>query len=564
MRNWVICLALFGCGSGADPTATNTEASRAPVAPTGDLLERGHPSLKTLAPGDNHRYHVKLEASQVLAGVVDQRGIDVVVTTYDPSGKKLGELDSPNGNRGPEPFVIEATRAGSYGIEVKAFAVPVRDGRPAATAAPAQPGQYEVRIDAVISADEYAVQRAKERIDSPRILELWTALRAKRPGAVDAFWSSLRGKGPVVERFTGDNESALVTFVFRTDAPYAGMFGGPTAREKPMTRLGSSNLWYLSARMPRDSRADYAFLGADGPPDFHVPWKQGDFGIERWGKKSLDPNNPSTNVDQSRIELPGAAPQPWIVARPETPSGKLTELTLDSAQLHEKRRIGIYTPPGFTPTATYPLVVAFDGEVYGLDRDAALIPLPVIVDNLIATKKIPPVVVALVANQGTRDRDLTSNAAFADFVALELVPKLRADYHAGLTPAATLVTGSSFGGLCAVYVGLQHSAVIGNVLSQSGAFWFRPGDLDSELADSIDTGRLFGRIIASPKLPLRFYLDVGLFETDHRNDILSMNRRMRDVLQAKGYPIRYAEFSGGHDYLQWRGTIADGLIELLR
>jgi enterochelin esterase-like enzyme len=32
----------------------------------------------------------------------------------------------------------------------------------------------------------------------------------------------------------------------------------------------------------------------------------------------------------------------------------------------------------------------------------------------------------------------------------------------------------------------------------------------------------------------------------------------------QGYEVHYREFVGGHDYLSWRGTLADGLISLTR
>ena len=38
---------------------------------------------------------------------------------------------------------------------------------------------------------------------------------------------------------------------------------------------------------------------------------------------------------------------------------------------------------------------------------------------------------------------------------------------------------------------------------------------------------------------------------------------MRDVLLAKGYEFNYQQFVGGHDYLSWRGTFADGLLALI-
>ncbi len=43
---------------------------------------------------------------------------------------------------------------------------------------------------------------------------------------------------------------------------------------------------------------------------------------------------------------------------------------------------------------------------------------------------------------------------------------------------------------------------------------------------------------------------------------VAQNRHMRDVLLAKGYRVSYHEYTGGHDYVSWRGSLADGLIDL--
>jgi enterochelin esterase family protein len=61
-------------------------------------------------------------------------------------------------------------------------------------------------------------------------------------------------------------------------------------------------------------------------------------------------------------------------------------------------------------------------------------------------------------------------------------------------------------------------------------------------------------------------MDAGSFEFDSNGtggSILETSRHMRDVLLAKGYEVHYQQFVGGHDYLSWRGTFADGLIDLI-
>lgn len=67
-------------------------------------LETGKPLERELAGGQSHAYQLTLSAGQYLHVVVEQRGIDVVVTLFGPDGKKLIEIDSPNGTEGPEPL----------------------------------------------------------------------------------------------------------------------------------------------------------------------------------------------------------------------------------------------------------------------------------------------------------------------------------------------------------------------------------------------------------------------------------------------------------------------------
>jgi len=76
-----------------------------------------------------------------------------------------------------------------------------------------------------------------------------------------------------------------------------------------------------------------------------------------------------------------------------------------------------------------------------------------------------------------------------------------------------------------------------------------------------DTGDIVIAYRESPRLPVKFYMEVGRF--DSSGGILGNNRELRDVLLLKGYSVNYYEFDGGHDYLWWRGSLADGIIALL-
>jgi enterochelin esterase-like enzyme len=61
-------------------------------------------------------------------------------------------------------------------------------------------------------------------------------------------------------------------------------------------------------------------------------------------------------------------------------------------------------------------------------------------------------------------------------------------------------------------------------------------------------------------------MDASVFEVDGNGTgggILETSRRMRDVLLAKGYEVTYRQSASGHDYADWRGTLAEGLMALI-
>lgn len=95
-------------------------------------------------------------------------------------------------------------------------------------------------------------------------------------------------------------------------------------------------------------------------------------------------------------------------------------------------------------------------------------------NNLIADKKIPPIVAIFIDTIDKSSEDLSCNDLFCSSVANEMIPWLREKYSLSEEPQNAIIGGLSLGGLTATYMGLKHSEVFGNVLSQSGSFWYKP------------------------------------------------------------------------------------------
>ena len=155
--------ALVVCSQADSAITLHSQGSDLPV------LERGQPVERTLEPGQKNSYWIRVDAGQFLQVVVEQRGVDVVVTLYGLEGQAIYAADCPCGAKGPETISFIAPVSGSYRLEISPA--------PKATA-----GRYEARIAALrqaVEADVHVVaaERSYAEAEQLRLLGTGTSLQ---------------------------------------------------------------------------------------------------------------------------------------------------------------------------------------------------------------------------------------------------------------------------------------------------------------------------------------------------------------------------------------------------
>ncbi len=526
-------------------------------------LAVGMPVQGRLERGNGSEYSLDLPVQAVALLTLENERLCGGLTIVDPAGQPVRSWIVDCDGKRQVAFVADL--AGEYRVQLTAGA---------------SAGSYRLTLDQTVSLAERIKPLAQPRLESNRIKRLRTELLARPEQALTAFWQEVAAQGtPLLEADPDNPQLTLCTFLWHGQEQLHHvrvhlLFRTTLPNDYRLTRIEGTDIWFTTIRLPSQGRFAYTMLvnpplrtqpDIDSDPEHKLLYFAG---------SQVDPLNPrhcfaeggSRYETWSLLELADAPPQPWTARRPDVAEGALRRMTFKSALLQDERLITVYTPSGYSKQAKpYGLLLVFDAQWY-LSR----VPTPTILDNLIAAAVIPPLVAVIIGNGpgDARSRQLPCNPAFADFIANELLPWVRRHYHVTRKPDRTIVTGASYGGLAATYLGLQHPEQFGNVLAQSGSYWWQPSE---QLQQAIAANRhpernyLAALVIQRPKLALRFYLTAGSGEIDRTGNghsILTANRHLRDVLLAKGYEVHYREFVGGHDFLSWRGSLAEGLIVL--
>lgn len=307
-----------------------------------------------------------------------------------------------------------------------------------------------------------------------------------------------------------------------------------------LTRLEGTDLWFLEAIYEPEARLDYKFL-VDGD------------------NMQLDPLNPDTMTSlagpNSVLKMPAYITPAEITALGDegVTAGTMRTHTLESASLSQTRTFLVYEPPGQIIGEQLPTLYINDGDQY-----LTLIDTPAILDQLIAQRRIPPLIAVFIPPVLPVE-DYTLNDSYARFLADELVPFIQENYGVNPSPQVTGILGSGLGGLAAVHAALTRPDVFGLVAGQSGNYAIN----DDALMRQVNSKRAG---LANLE-PLRLYLVVGNYETavggdQEQGNLLEANRRLAQALDNTNWQYLSEELPEGHSWGLWQGTIGRALTYL--
>jgi CHAT domain-containing protein len=174
------------------------------------------PVERAIDKGEPRRYAFGMKAGEFTQAVVEQIGVDLVVSIYGQDGALLNRVDRPNGNYGPETASLVAPATGQYWLQIKIHPNAASSGRFRVVLSAPRAGapSDERRVTAERLAYEAETEREKNNREAllhatdlyERARSIWNGLGDLNEEAI-----SLYGAG-VSFRSLGENQTAALAF----------------------------------------------------------------------------------------------------------------------------------------------------------------------------------------------------------------------------------------------------------------------------------------------------------------------------------------------------------------
>ena len=334
-------------------------------------------------------------------------------------------------------------------------------------------------------------------------------------------------------------EGSSCTFLWRGEADWVGVehrvMGLPIPL--PLKRLKGTDLWYATVELPRGARVQYRLLIRRG----------------EHAESVNDPLNHRVVTDpigsESVLEAEGYVTPDWAYPDPAAVAGELVELRLPSRALRRDAHLTLYIPARMHRDRRLPLLVVHDGGDF-LNHSS----MATVLDNLMHRRLMADCVVAFTHPQD-RLREYAATAAHSRFLTAELVPHLEGSLHLRGDPRGRVLCGASFGGVASLAAAVRAPGFYGGLLLESPSLRFGGDGAPHHGTVFAPVVRFVNAVRERPTaVTQRIFLTYGAFEP-----LAEPDRAMVEVLEQMTAKLRVVEALDGHNWINWRDRLLDGL-----
>ena len=291
------------------------------------------------------------------------------------------------------------------------------------------------------------------------------------------------------------------------------------------------------------------------------------------GNTVIDNNNMWVNRDVSSLTsafiVPGERADLYTIQ--DVPHGTVSKVWYESATAGFDRRLSVYTPAGYNPTAKtrYPVLYVLHG--IGGDEDAWIAQgrATQILDNLIAQGKAKPMIVVFTNGNISQEAAPGENSTGYTRPTMqlpqtmegtfetafpEIVKFIDSNYKTIAKKQSRAICGLSMGGFHTLYISLNYPDMFG----YSGMFSAAIGVSDPSISPIYQDFDKKLETYFSKKPAL---LWIGCGDTDF---LIQANRDFVKKLQDNNYPHEYFENGGGHIWRNWRIYLTEFVPKLFK
>lgn len=349
------------------------------------------------------------------------------------------------------------------------------------------------------------------------------------PGLAGMISKTLGAKGGVA---VWEQEFLFVT---ASDGPTTISINGEP--ERPMQQVSNSNLWMRLELMRVGVTYAYQYYVAGKPLG-------------------------------ARSDVAGYNPDSY--PKQGVPRGKLSEKHVITSKIYDgmKADFWYYASPGVDPAVPSPLMVWQDGQTL-IAGDLSRLRLFTVTENLVAQKRIPPMIHVLIAPGFTGDakpmRSIeydTVSDRYNRFLMEEVLPAVEKEYKLRQDGYSRGIAGESSGGICSLNSAWFNPDKFARVHSTIGSFT----SIQWHPEDKRDGGNLYPFMVRKmPKRNIRVWMSDGMddLENDHGSWPLQ-NIELANSLKMRGYDFHFRFGNATHDSAQAAIDLPESLTWLWR